>query len=160
MNNELPVHYLYPSCFFVSKTPYLIHTILGSCVAICLYDPILKIGGMNHYMLPLWKGSGDATPKYGDIAIDRLLNKMLSMGSVQNSLVAKVFGGGEVITTSSSQFNVGEQNVNVAYELLKNEKINIVASSVGGKFGRRIQFNTSNGTVLHKIIEKQDIMLN
>src|SRR6056297_2647363 len=94
---ELKTHFLYPSTLFASKTPYLVNTILGSCVAVCMYDPVLKIGGINHYMLPLWNGEGLASPKYGNIAIEKLLEKLKSFGSKKYNIKAKIFGGGEVI---------------------------------------------------------------
>ena len=147
-------HYLFPSALHVSKTPCIVNTVLGSCVSICLWDHVLKIGGINHYMLPIWKGNGEASEKYGDIAFEKLLKKMLETGSKKNNLVAKVFGGSEVIDTTSNHFNVGEQNIKIALETLRNENIKIISKNVGGKLGRKIQFNTSTGEVLHKFIEK------
>lgn len=152
---EIKTHFLYPSTLFANKEPYLVNTILGSCVAVCLYDPVLKIGGINHYMLPLWNGVGLASPKYGNIAIEKLLEKITEMGSQKKNLIAKVFGGGEVIDTQISQFNIGERNILIAQETLKKLNIRISGQSVGGKNGRKIQFNTQTGGVLQKIISKQ-----
>ncbi len=153
---ELKTHFLYPSTLFASKEPYLVNTILGSCVAVCLYDPVLRIGGINHYMLPFWNGEGLASPKYGNIAIERLLEKMMSLGSRKNNIVAKVFGGGEVIDTQISQFHIGERNIAVAQQVLKEINIKIAGQSLGGKNGRKIQFNTETGAVLQKIIARQN----
>jgi len=147
-------HFLYPSTLFVSNTPSVVTTILGSCVAVCLYDPVLKIGGINHYMLPLWNGEGLASPKYGNIAIEKLVEKMYQQGSKKANLVAKVFGGGEVIETTIKQFNIGERNIKIALEMLEMYKIPIIAQSVGGKLGRKIQYSTSSGEVKHKFIDK------
>ena len=130
----------------------IVNTILGSCVAVCLYDPVLQIGGINHYMLPFWNGDGLASPKHGNIAIERLIDKLINMGSNKNHLIAKVFGGGEVIDTKISQFNIGERNINVAFQILKEHRIKIAGQSVGGKNGRKIQFNTQDGSVLQKYI--------
>ncbi len=154
---ETQTHFLYPSTLFASKEPYLINTILGSCVAVCVYDPVLKMGGINHYMLPFWNGEGLASPKYGNIAIERLVDKLLGMGCSRTQLVAKVFGGGEVIDTQVSQFHIGERNINIAYQVLKEQKIRISGQSVGGKHGRKIQFNTHTGAVLQKIISRQNL---
>lgn len=145
-------HFLYPSALYAKPTPTLISTILGSCVAVCLYDPVLSIGGMNHYMLPLWNGEGLASPRYGNIAIEKLLHKMESFGSKKHNLRAKLFGGGEVINASSNSFLIGERNIALAREVLEIEKIPIIASSVGGKLGRKIIFNTQSGEVFHKFI--------
>ncbi|OFY18268.1 MAG: chemotaxis protein CheD [Bacteroidetes bacterium GWF2_33_38] len=139
---------------YYSKEPYLITTVLGSCVSVCLWDPVLHYGGMNHYMLPLWNGQGLATPKYGNIAIKKLIDNMLALGCHKSSLVAKVFGGGEVIDTNISNFQIGERNIYMAKQMLEEERIKIVSSSVAGKLGRKIIFNTFDGSVKHKFIEK------
>jgi len=151
---NLPVHFLYPAELFISKTPYQINTILGSCVAVCLYDPVLKIGGINHYMLPYWNGQGLASPKYGNIAIEKLIDKMLSLGSNKNNLKAKIFGGGEVIETQIVQFHIGSRNIEIARQMLEEKKIPILNSSVGGKLGRKIEFITFTGEVRQKYIQK------
>lgn len=152
---EIKTHFLYPSTLFFSREPHLVNTILGSCVAVCLYDPVNHTGGINHYMLPFWNGEGLASPKYGNIAIERLLDKMLSSGSKKNNLIAKVFGGAEVIDTQISQFHIGERNIEVAQRTLKELNIRISGQSLGGKNGRKIQFNTETGAVLQKIITRQ-----
>jgi chemotaxis protein CheD len=144
--------FLYPSALFASNKPYEITTILGSCVAVCLFDQALNIGGLNHYMLPYWNGKGLASPKYGNIAIEKLIEKLESLGSNKNNLIAKVFGGGEVIN-SNNQFSIGERNVQVATQLLKEHKIRIVSSSTGGNLGRKIIFYTETGEVMHRFIK-------
>ena len=151
---SLPVHFLYPAELYVSKAPYQINTILGSCVAVCLFDPILNIGGMNHFMLPYWNGQGLASPKYGNIANEKLLDKMLSLGCNKNNLKAKMFGGGEVIETQIVQFHIGARNIEVAKLFLEEKKIPIISSSVGGKLGRKIEFFTLSGEVRQKYVQK------
>jgi chemotaxis protein CheD len=151
---NLPIHFLYPAELYVSKTPYQVNTILGSCVSVCLYDPTLNIGGINHFMLPYWNGQGLASPKYGNIAIDRLVDKMLSLGCNKINLKAKIFGGGEVIETNIVQFHIGQRNIEVAKTMLDELKIPILSSSVGGKLGRKIEFYTSSGDVRQKYVQK------
>src|SRR5574344_1419860 len=90
-------HFLYPSSLFASREPYVVKTILGSCVSICLWDKRLKIGGINHYMLPSWNGNDLASPMYGNIALDKLIDRMMALGSRLDDLQAKVFGGGELL---------------------------------------------------------------
>jgi chemotaxis protein CheD len=153
---EQKSHFLYPSTLFASQEPYIVNTILGSCVSVCLYDPTTQTGGINHYMLPFWNGDGLASPKFGNIAIEKLLEKMLGFGCKKNNIIAKVFGGGEVIETQITQFHIGERNISVAQQVLKELKINITGQSLGGKNGRKIQFNTQTGAVLQKIIPKQN----
>ena len=146
-------HFLYPSTMFASAQPAEVTTILGSCVAVCLWDRYLGIGGINHYMLPTWNGMELASPKYGNIAIERLTEKMLQLGCKKNNLVAKVFGGGEVITVTSSSMHIGERNIMVAEEMLQENNIPIIGRSTGGKNGRKIIFNTHTGEVLQCYIK-------
>lgn len=138
----------------MSTNPAAVTTILGSCVSVCLWDEHLNVGGINHYLLPLWNGVGLASPKYGNIAIERLITKLLSLGSTRENLRAKIFGGAEILDTNSKVFNVGQKNVEVAFRLLQYEKISIVNASVGGNLGRKIIFYTQTGKVQHKFIEK------
>ncbi len=152
--DELTTHFLYPAALFVSREPHKVSTILGSCVAVCLYDPVLKYGGINHFMLPFWNGQGLASPKYGNIAIERLVEKMISLGSNKSNIKAKVFGGGEVIETNISQFHIGERNIKLAIEMLEDLRIPVVAKSVGGKLGRKIEYSTETGEVKQRYIER------
>lgn len=150
-------HFLYPSSLFASKEPYMVKTILGSCVAICLWDKRLKIGGINHYMLPSWNGNDLASPKYGNIALDKLIERLQSMGSRVEDLQAKIFGGGELLDSGKGNtIVIGERNIRVARLMLEERKIPIVASSIGGKRGRKILFFTDTGEVRHKFLEKRE----
>jgi chemotaxis protein CheD len=151
---QINTHFLYPAALFASHEPHRVSTILGSCVAVCLYDPILQVGGINHFMLPYWNGQGLASPKYGNIAIEKLVEKMISFGSKKSNLKAKVFGGGEVIETNISQFHIGERNIKLALEMLEELRIPIVARSVGGKLGRKIEYSTATGEVKQRYIER------
>jgi chemotaxis protein CheD len=153
-------HFLYPSTLFASRESVLVNTILGSCVAVCFYDTFLKYGGINHYMLPLWNGQGLASPKYGNIAIGKLLEKMVASGSTQRNLIAKVFGGANVIETNNAHFMIGERNISIAFDILNELKIKVVSQSVGGNQGRKIQFNTLTGEIRQKMIEKHSYQQN
>ncbi len=153
--DKLESHFLYPAALFASQKPFQINTILGSCVAVCFWDSILKTGGMCHYMLPYWNGEGLASPKYGNIAIEKLLEKMYSFGSKRPNIIAKVFGGGEVIETKNPMFHIGERNIKLALEQLKELKIPVVSSSVGGKDGRKIIFYTETGEVKQRYVKRE-----
>lgn len=155
--NDLPVHFLYPAAIFVKKSPYIISTILGSCVAVCLWDKKLKYGGMNHYLLPLWNGQGLASPKFGSIAIEKLVEKMVALGSDPKHIQAKVFGGGEVIKTSINHFNIGNRNIEIAHSILKDFKIPIISENTGGKQGRKILMNTTTGEIRMKFIPNHSL---
>jgi chemotaxis protein CheD len=152
---EPATHFLYPSTLFASREPYIVNTILGSCVAVCIFDTVLCFGGINHYMLPFWNGQGLASPKFGNIAIHKLIEKMQSLGSQQRNMIAKVFGGGNIIEASTAQFMIGDRNISVAKETLKELQIQIISQSLGGNLGRKIQYNTATGEVKQKMIEKQ-----
>lgn len=147
-------HYLYPSTIKLAATEMEIHTILGSCVAVCLFDERKKTGGMNHFMLPFWNGKGLASPKYGNIAIERLLARMLDNGSRRRDLVAKVFGGGNVLGFNTSKDHVGLRNAELAIRLLQDERIHIAAQSTGGEQGRKIIFYTKTGKVQQRYINR------
>jgi len=153
--NPQKSHFLYPAALFASNEPYIINTILGSCVAICLWDPVTRKGGMAHYMLPLWNGEGLASPKYGNIAIDKLIEKMQSFGCQKANLKAKIFGGGEVIESFTSYFYIGRRNIEIAHELLNEKNIPIIGSSTGGKLGRKVIFNTYTGEVRQRYVKRQ-----
>ena len=152
--DEYGKYFLYPSGLYVSTNPCVVTTLLGSCVAVFLYDSVRRIGGVNHYMLPLWNGDGLASPKFGNIAIKVLVEKMIRSGSNPNDLVAKVFGGAAVLQTKQQVFFIGERNIKVARDFLEKEKIKIVAASTGGKKGRKLLFNTYTGEVKQRYIEK------
>ncbi len=153
---ELPKIFIFPGNLEVSKKPTQFTTILGSCIAVCLWDNKLKIGGMNHFMLPLWNGEGLASPKYGNIAIDKLIKKMLWSGSRVENLEAKIFGGGNVIESTNNLYNIGDRNIEMALSKIAEYNIKIISSSTGGKRGRKILMDSSNFKILHKFIEKQN----
>jgi chemotaxis protein CheD len=144
--------FLYPASLYAEPEPAQVVTILGSCVAVCLWDPVLQIGGINHFMLPLWNGQGLASPRYGNIAIEKLLSRLEYLGSKRGDIKAKIFGGGEVIESGTNQFQIGKRNIAVAREYLSEFNIPIVSSSVGGKLGRKILFYTETGEVRQRYI--------
>ena len=141
-------HNLNPCMLMASRNELEIMTLLGSCVAVCLWDPRLAFGGMNHYMLPLWNGEGLPTPKYGNVAIEKLIARMLEFGCRKEQLVAKCFGGANVLGDTSGRMLIGERNIAVAEEVLGNHRIPIVARDMGGLRGMKILLNTRTGVVL------------
>jgi chemotaxis protein CheD len=145
---DLPGRYLFPAEIFVSSEPTMISTVLGSCVAVCLWDPRCAVGGMNHYLLPLWNGDGLATPKYGNIAIRQLVEKVVVRGGERKNLQAKIFGGAAMWSNTDGLFAIGLRNIELAQQQLKELQIPLVASDVGGTMSRKIFFNTGDGSVL------------
>jgi chemotaxis protein CheD len=151
----LKEHYLYPGLIFVSREPHVVSTVLGSCVSVCLWDPIGEFGGINHIQLPLWNGVGLQLPKFGNIAMDRMIEKMIGLGSDPKTLKAKVFGGAAVLAVVSGRIHVGERNIAVALDFLNMYGIPVVSSHLGGNSGRKIKFNTSTGVVWMKLLQKK-----
>ncbi len=145
-------HHLHQATLFTSRQPCEVTTILGSCVAVCLWDRRLQIGGINHYVLPLWNGEGLATPKYGNIANQKLIGKLVDMGSSPADLIAKVFGGAQQLISGHSVFTVGERNVQIALEMLKEYNIPVASMHTGGKQGRHLKFIVVTGEVWMKLL--------
>lgn len=145
-------YFLSPGTLFATNKAYEVTTVLGSCISICIWDTNLKIGGMNHYLLPLWSGEGLATPKYGNVAIVKLIEKMIAIGSEKKNLQAKMFGG--TSNKGSSMLSIGKRNIAIARHTLKEHKIPIVISQTGGFNGRKIIFNTATGGVKLKVLKK------
>ena len=162
MASDEPINktFLFPGTIFAEPLEYQISTVLGSCVAVCLWDHVARKGGMNHIMLPLWNGEGLATPKYGNIAMEKLLAKVLSIGCRQEQLVAKVFGGANVSGTGLEVFMIGDRNITLVFQMLEEFGIAVVSKDVGGRVGRKIIMNSATGVVLvgkgRKIAGKSD----
>jgi chemotaxis protein CheD len=146
-------YHLLPGGLFVSPSPHVVTTILGTCVSVTLWDPVKKIGGINHYMLPCWNGEALASPKYGSMAIPKLIERMLRLGSNPRQLQAKLFGGKGSDEVEQDTWMIGKRNVEVAEVLLKEAGIPVMGMSVGGPYGRKILFNTHTGEVMLKYIK-------
>lgn len=150
-------HFLHAGQVFVSADAQPIALILGSCVAVCIWDPANGIGGATHYMLPHWDGKGVASPRYGNVAISILLQKLLEAGADRGQLQAKVFGGGCLFdslrdTNSHKQLDLGRRNVEIALELLAKARIPVVSTDVGLDRGKRIVFHTDSGEAVVKLL--------
>ena len=132
-------------------------TVLGSCIAVCLYDAINRISGMNHYLLPLWKDHDLKTPRYGDIAIEQLVESMLASGSKISTIEAKIFGGAQMHDVTHEHMMVGKKNIMIANAVLQKYRIPIVAQDTGGANGRRISMQSSTGKVKMRYTQRSDI---
>jgi len=135
---------------FVGARPTEISTVLGSCIAVCLYDKVEQIGGMNHYLVPLWNENGLQSPKYGNISIPKLIDNMLNIGCEKYNLEAKIFGGGNVINVSQEDMMIGRKNILIAKEILREYNIKITAQDVGGTRGRKILMRSDTGKIFLK----------
>lgn len=129
--------------FAVSGDPAVVmSTVLGSCVAVCLYDPDAGVGGMNHFLLA---GNGDARSddmRYGVNAMELLINQLLRAGAARDRLSAKLFGGARMTTHAR---DIGLSNATFAQTFLKDEGIPCVSQSLGGAQARRVQFKPVSG---------------
>ena len=130
--------------------PTLLVTVLGSCVAVCLWDKSRGIGGMNHFVLPV-DPRAENNPRYGDVAIDELEAGLLWLGCKTADLQAKVFGGAAVLATGVREA-VGTSNVRLALARLHEHRIRITAQRTGGTLGQQIRFNTSTGEVFFRYL--------
>ncbi len=124
----------------------MVNTILGSCVSVCLWDMHLRIGGMNHYLLPR-RLEDHRSPRFGDAAIDRLLDGMKRLGCRIESLRARIFGGAEVLPFGAGGDTIGEQNVRIALERMRHHGIPILSRRTGGHVGILIRLYTDTGDV-------------
>ncbi|UXP32072.1 chemotaxis protein CheD [Reichenbachiella agarivorans] len=147
----IATHFLYPSNLFVGTTHTEVTTVLGSCISVCLYDQVKKIGGINHYMLPFWNGQGLASVKFGNIAIERLIKEMYRKNCKPENMIAKIFGGANQVDFTA---RIGDRNAEVARDMLKEYGIRLVAHNTGGQRGRKIIFDTVSGVVRMKFVGK------
>lgn len=141
---EIEKFFLQPGYIFASDSPHLIHTVLGSCVSVCLWDSKNKYGGMNHYIYST-ASKGKQNAKYGDISVPYLIRLMRNMGSKIEDIKAHIIGGGQNPELSS---NVGAENIEIAEKILTMKGIEYVVKDVGGTIGRKVVFNTENGEIL------------
>lgn len=140
-HNIEPIKYLIePGYIYVSVQPAVISGVLGSCVAVCIWDRKQKIGGMNHFQYPVVLEKNKATAKYGNVATIALIRMMLAQGSKQKHLEAQIFGG--AYNQEISEKNIGEENIRSAEKILLRENIHVVSSDTGGNRGRKVVFNT------------------
>jgi chemotaxis protein CheD len=133
-----------------SAVPRILATVLGSCVAVCLWDKRRGVGGMNHFVLPN-SPNEDRSPRYGDVAIDELEAALVHLGCRMSDLQAKVFGGAAVLPFGGGQ-TIGSNNVELAMERLRRDRITVTARRTGGTLGQQIRFNTRTGEVLVRYI--------
>ena len=128
----------------------VISTLLGSCVAVCVWDPVAQIGGMNHFLLPDGRDAVNGQSSFGLNSMELLLNALSRQGALRSRYQAKVFGGAEMISGLS---DAGQKNAHFAMEYLAREKIACKGSSLGGKMGRRIEFWPADGRARLKFLD-------
>jgi chemotaxis protein CheD len=153
-HNERWAARILPGEYFVTRSDEIITTVLGSCISACVRDPGLRVGGMNHFMLPedttqgssnwLDPRAGLAT-RYGSFAMESLLNDLMKLGARRDRLEVKLAGGGRIL---ASMTDVGERNIQFVRNWLSIEGLKIAGEDVGDSYPRRIQYFPASGRVL------------
>jgi chemotaxis protein CheD len=145
---------VFPGEFYITKeADIVLLTVLGSCVSACIRDPIAGLGGMNHFMLPqhksgAWGGDLKST-RFGNFAMEKLINELVKAGCARERLEIKVFGGGNVTDTSNA---VGTDNAEFVLQYLDAEGLRCVAQDLGGTLPRRIHYYPSTGRVVRRLL--------
>jgi chemotaxis protein CheD len=139
--------YVHVGQLFTSPAACTVTTILGSCVSVCVWDPTTGAGGLNHFLLPQCVENGISSPRFGNVAIHRLLDDLGKLGSPRARLKSKIFGGASVIDAfQAANESLGMKNVDLARRLLADAGIPIVAEDIGGTQGRKLVFQTGDGS--------------
>jgi chemotaxis protein CheD len=152
-----------PGEYFVTRSDEAITTVLGSCIAACIRDPLTRVGGMNHFMLPedgstgksSWiDGPGGLATRYGSYAMESLINELMKLGARRERMEVKLFGGGRIL---SSMTDVGQKNISFAREFLKMEGFKIAAEDVGDVYPRRVLYFPATGVAMLKRLRALDV---
>ncbi|MFP4147244.1 MAG: chemoreceptor glutamine deamidase CheD [Halorhodospira sp.] len=144
-----------PGEFYVTRQGEMVITTLGSCVSACVRDRRLGVGGMNHFMLPLrggdphhWEGDPLSTgTRYGNHAMEQLINRILALGGRRDELEVKLFGGGRVLAGVT---DVGQRNIEFAQEFVRTERLRLLGSDLGGDYPRKVQYFPETGRARSK----------
>jgi chemotaxis protein CheD len=138
-----------PGEYYITQRDMVIVTVLGSCVSVCLRDPVARVGGMNHFMLPDRDVEGplSASARYGAYAMEVLINQLFALGARRERLEAKVFGAARVLPGMS---DIGERNAAFAIKYLKRESIRVLAEDLGSNEPCKIYFFAQTGRVMLK----------
>lgn len=141
-----------PGELYVSKHSEYISTVLGSCISACIWDGVNKVGGMNHFLLPQAHSQrsnsidlSNYTARYGNWAMEYLVNEVIKQGATRNNMQAKIFGGAKIIDAMKS--NIGSDNVEFVIQFLTLENIPIAARDTGGPWPRKVIFHPHTGKV-------------
>jgi chemotaxis protein CheD len=153
---------LLPGEYFVSEDDIVLSTVLGSCIAACMWDRNAKVGGMNHFMLPgdAARAGTDADPiglagRYGVFAMEQLINELIKRGARKANLEVKLFGGGAVLRNFTA-LNVGERNAEFVLGFLRTEGIRIASQDLLDVFARRVAFFPVSGRALCRKLPQAD----
>jgi chemotaxis protein CheD len=143
---------LLPGEYYVTLHGEMICTVLGSCVSACVRDRVLRIGGMNHFMLPLdrshgesaWADASSAATRYGNVAMERLINDLLKAGAKRSNLEFKLVGGGKVLAAMT---DVGAGNIEFVRSYMRTEGFAVAGEDLGDIYPRKVHFYPDTGRV-------------
>ena len=142
------------TCHVSATDAMILSTVLGSCVAACLHDPIARVGGMNHVLLPDDASGSERNARYGVNLMEQLINEMLKHGAIKRKIVAKVFGGANVSIGGST---IGARNGAFVKTFLAREGIACIAESLGGDRARRVRFWPRTGRASQLLLNPADV---
>jgi chemotaxis protein CheD len=143
----LEVSYLAPGRIMATAERRVVRTILGSCVSVTLHDARLRVGGLSHFLLPGTDVGAGGSCRYGESALDQLLDEMKRLGATPSRLRAGVFGGARVLHDAFQTLHLGERNVEFAFSWLRRHNIDVAARDVLGSQARRLEFRVPDGSV-------------
>lgn len=150
--HEIVAAKILPGEYYVTNTNELVTTVLGSCVSACIRDRIFGVGGMNHFMLPAsesgaWGGANDLTStstRYGNYAMEHMINDILKHGGHRRNLELKIFGGGQIIHSMS---DIGKRNITFVHDYIETEGLTLLGEDVGDIYPRKVVYFPATGRV-------------
>jgi chemotaxis protein CheD len=155
-----------PGEYFVTRNAEAVSTVLGSCVSACIRDSRLNVGGMNHFMLPLdasngesaWGEAVSSATRYGNVAMERLINEILKLGGRRQDLEIKLVGGGRVLSDMTT--DIGARNIEFVHDFMQQEGFKVLSEDLGDTFARRVIYFPQTGRMrVRKLTSGRDEIL-
>lgn len=155
-----------PGEYYVTRNAEAVATVLGSCVSACIRDPRINVGGINHFMLPLDQSNGESAwgealnsaTRYGNVAMERLINEILKLGGRRENLEIKLVGGGRVLAEMTT--DVGARNIEFVRHFMEQEGFTVVSEDLGDSHARRVVYFPQTGRMrVRKLIAGRDEIL-
>jgi chemotaxis protein CheD len=149
---------IYSGEYYISSDSHVvIYTRLGSCVAVCLYDPITGVGGMNHFMLPqAQEDQASEHGRYGLQSMEMMIENLLCQGAVYQNLKAKIFGGGNMVSYNYRENDIALANISFTLKYLTSKEIPIISKGLGGTSGREIYYFLVDHSVYVKRLSREE----
>jgi len=152
---------LLPGDYYVAIEGEMISTVLGSCVSACIRDRRLCIGGMNHFMLPIdesegssaWGTTASSTTRFGNVAMERLINEMIKLGAHRDDMEVKLVGGGKVLDAMT---DIGARNIQFVRDYVRAEGFAVIGEDLGDVYPRRVMYHPQTGSARVKRLTRSD----